>query len=380
MFDYFPFFNLDDNELLAALYDSQSHGHISDQSLINHFIDLDNTDFYKNLKDEQFCIENFNQRFSNQAADLSCLHINIYSLNSKLDEFSLLINSLEVNFDVICLSEVWSTNIQFHACVLQQYIFHYDLPVSGIRGGVGIFVHKSLKCKLRPDLSITSTNKNMVENLWMEISKSNEKYIVGCIYRHPNSFFGEFSNMLEASLCKINKRKLPCILLGDININLLKLCSDTATRDYTNCLISNNFLPCLLIPTRVTSTSSTLIDHIYFFKNVHDKSSKIQCGNITCDISDHYPNFFMLKNQKYIDMSTRPLTRVFSPSNKLAFNAKVNSIDWSNVFNNSNDVNKCCDLFSHHLSVIYNQCFPLVRVSRKAYKNKTWFSAELSNF
>src|SRR6266516_7704376 len=76
-------------------------------------------------------------------------------------------------------------------------------------------------------------------------------------------------------------------------------------------------------------------------------------------------------------MSTRPLTCVFSPSNKLAFNAKVNSIDWSNVFNNSNDVNKCCDLFSHHLSVIYNQCFPLVRVSRKAYKNKAWFSAEL---
>src|SRR6266516_1205307 len=76
-------------------------------------------------------------------------------------------------------------------------------------------------------------------------------------------------------------------------------------------------------------------------------------------------------------MSTRPLTCVFSPSNKLAFNAKVNSIDWSNVFNNSNDVNKCCDLFSHHLSVIYNQCFPLVRVSRKAYKNEAWFSAEL---
>ena len=377
MFDCLPFFNLEDNELLATLSDSQSNDRINEQSLFKQFFDLVNDDFYKNLKNEQFGPENFNQSFSNQAADLSCLHINIGSLNAKLDEFSLFINSLEVAFDVICLTEVWSTNIQFHGCVLQQYIFHYELPISGIVGGVGIFVRKSLQCKLRPDLNITSTNNNMIENLWIEISKLNTKYIVGCIYRHPNSSIGEFSKMLEASLCKINRRRLSCILMGDININLLKLSSEPAVRDYTNCLISNNFLPCLLIPTRVTSASSTLIDHIYFFKISHDKSSKIRCGNIICDISDHYPNFFILKNQKYIDMSARPLTRVFSPSNKIEFNAKVTSIEWSNVFNNSNDANQCCDLFVHHLADIYNQCFPLVRVSRKAHKNKAWFSTEL---
>src|SRR3989442_1521457 len=103
---------------------------------------------------------------------------------SKLDDFIQLIDSLEVCFDVICLSEVWSTNIQFYSRLLQQYNFYYDLPKSGIVGGVGVFIHKSLQFKLRNDLYVSSSANNNVENIWFEISKSNSKFIIGCLYRH----------------------------------------------------------------------------------------------------------------------------------------------------------------------------------------------------
>ena len=185
--------------------------------------------------------------------------------------------------------------------------------------------------------------------------------------------------MLDATLCKINKRKHQCLVLGDVNSDLFRFSTSNAIRDYINCLVSNNFLPCLLLPTRVTCSSSTVIDHVYFFNNNPNIRSKIQCGNIICDISDHYPNFFLLKSKTYIDMSKRPNLRVFSHSNKVQFSEKLNSIVWDEIFKNSNDVNLCYDVFIRQLSEDYNHCFPLVRIYLKAFKNKSWFSTELRN-
>src|SRR5437867_911933 len=54
-------------------------------------------------------------------------------------------------------------------------------------------------------------------------------------------------------------------------------------------------------------------------------------------------------------------------------------MDWFATFSNTTDVNVCYESFVNQLTVIYNQCFPLVRISRKAYKNKSWFTKELRN-
>jgi len=231
--------------------------------------------------------------------------------NSVFDEFLHLINSLDVSFDIICLSEIWSTNLLLFSCILLDYEFNFDLPKAGIVGGVGLFTHKSLKIKLRNDLYINSSSNNKIENIWMEVSKSNKKFIIGCLYRHPNSFISDFCQLIETPLCKINKCKYPCILLGDINVDMLKFSASPAVCDYIDCLISNNFLPTLLFPTRVKRSSSTLIDHISFFDPVLNAKNKIHSGSIICDISDHYPNFFLINIEKYIDMSKRPYIRVF---------------------------------------------------------------------
>jgi len=376
MVDFLPFFDLNNDELFETLNDLVSGSH-SDFSLVDSLDDLCKNELYKNLTNDCLSMEGFNAKFSNQYHDLSCLHLNIQSLNSKLDDFIQLVNSLDYCFDVICLSEVWATNIQFYTNILQDYIFHFDLPKSGIVGGVGIFLHKTLKFKLRNDLYISSSTNNAVENIWFEITKFNKKYIIGCIYRHPNSHIIDFYKLFESTMNKINKRKTPCVVLGDINIDLLKLSSSSAVSDYTGHLISNNFLPCLLLPSRVTSHSSTLIDHIYFCSSNLDNKLKIHCGNILCDISDHFPNFFILKHHKHVDMLNRPFIRIFSPKNKIKFNQKLNAVDWSAVFMNDNIVDNCYQAFVTTLSIVFEECFPLVRISRKAFKNKSWFTSDL---
>ncbi len=376
MLSALPFFNLDNCEFLAALHDFEP---VSDQpKLLKDILsDLGDKKFYDYLKTENFSLSDFNHSFSGQKHDLRCFHINIQSLNSKLDEFLHLINSLDVSFDIICLSEILSTNIPFFSCILADYEFNFDLPKAGIVGGVGLFTHKSLKIKLRTDLYINSSSNNKIENIWMEVSKSNKKFIIGCLYRHPNSFISDFCQLIETPLCKINKCKYPCILLGDINVDMLKFSASPAVCDYIDCLISNNFLPTLLFPTRVKRSSSTLIDHISFFDPELNAKNKIHSGSIICDISDHYPNFFLINIEKYIDMSKRPYIRVFSPNNKLKFNDKLNSVDWNEVFTDSDDVNICYDAFADKLSETHNSCFPLVRISRKAFKNKSWYNPEL---
>ena len=45
-------------------------------------------------------------------------------------------------------------------------------------------------------------------------------------------------------------------------------------------------------PTRITATSSTLIDHIL----TNDTSSQITPGILNSDVSDHFTTFVLIKN------------------------------------------------------------------------------------
>jgi len=56
--------------------------------------------------------------------------------------------------------------------------------------------------------------------------------------------------------------------MGESNIDLLKYHSNTSVNDFINSLLSNNYLPCVNHPTRITSQSPTIIDNI--FTNVFD--------------------------------------------------------------------------------------------------------------
>ena len=113
---------------------------------------------------------------------------------------------------------------------------------------------------------IANTNKHRLEDVWLEITKHNKKYIVGGIYRHPNQRITDFKAMMEISLCKLTRQSHPSIIAGDMNIDLLQCDCQTAIHDYLNTVTSNNFVPSLVLPTRVTSKASTLIDHIYYYE------------------------------------------------------------------------------------------------------------------
>jgi len=122
----------------------------------------------------------------------------------------------------------------------------------------------------------------------------------------------EFNHILENTLNKISHQNIPCFIAGDFNIDLIKWNSNSGISEYLDSLLINNFMPTLVLPTRLTSKSNTLIDHIYFYEGKHKDTVKIKSGNIISDISDYLPNYMLLFQENCNPRIDRPMVRLFS--------------------------------------------------------------------
>ena len=80
--------------------------------------------------------------------------------------------------------------------------------------------------------------------------------------------------------------------MGDLNINLPHYYEHASTNNFINNLFSYNFLLCINHPTRISEHSSTIIDNIFIILI----NANIINGNILTQISDHLPQFLILKN------------------------------------------------------------------------------------
>jgi endonuclease/exonuclease/phosphatase (EEP) superfamily protein YafD len=146
---------------------------------------------------------------------------------------------------------------------------------------------------------LTSSATSKIENIWVEINKNQQKYVIGGIYRHPNQNITEFRETMETVLNKLSCQNIPCIIAGDINIDLAKCTASRETAEYVEDLLMHNFMPSVVMPTRITSNSATIIDHIYYYEgNNKRKNVAVKSGNLVDDISDHLPNYILLINEK----------------------------------------------------------------------------------
>jgi len=90
----------------------------------------------------------------------------------------------------------------------------------------------------------------------------------------------------------LSNSKLPFLICGDININLLQQDTVLSVSNYVKTYNSYNCLELITKPTRITTTSSTLIDHIY----TNLPATKLTPGILINDLSDHLPVFVSVKS------------------------------------------------------------------------------------
>ena len=82
--------------------------------------------------------------------------------------------------------------------------------------------------------------------------------------------------------------------MGDFNIDLLKIDDDAKSSLFFDNLTSNMFVPHIIHPTRITSTTKTLIDNI--FSNSTNYKEGLS-GNITVSLSDHLAQYLIIPDE-----------------------------------------------------------------------------------
>ncbi len=374
-----PFFALSTPELIAELQVNKYAILEENSILLNYVKSTSTSDILQQLNFRYVTETQFNASFSTEInnIELAVFHVNIRSLNCHCRQLCQFLQLLCIQFDVIVLSEIWSYSIDFYSHVLPAYEFYYDLPDTTKIGGVGVFINKNLDQHLLPHYKIVSSNANKTENIWFEITKNKKKYIMGGIYRHPNQGIKDFQHCMDELLTTVASRHITCIIAGDINIDLTKCDVNRDTAEYIDMLLSNNFLPLLVMPTRITCSTATLIDHIYYFDGADNKELlTIKSGNLLEDITDHLPNYVLIIKKKKLQNSNRSMVRIFSSKNVNEFVGKLEAADWNTVLNET-DVNVSFNNFIKIIQNTFNECFPLVKISRKRANDKKWITGSL---
>ena len=164
----------------------------------NHFND-------NSLQYNRYTIDTFTT-CNLQNRDFNLFHHNSRSImkEGRIDEYDLLFNPGGNPFQVMVFTETWLTNSNKDICKFNQFesehllrpIDHnFDFKTKG--GGVSIFIKQGITYKRRTDLTILS---NIAECLFIEILQGDKKYLIGGLYRIPNTSITDFciiNNILE---------------------------------------------------------------------------------------------------------------------------------------------------------------------------------------
>ena len=132
------------------------------------------------------------------------------------------------------------------------------------------------------------------------------------------------------------------------------------------------FLPCIHHPTRVSEQRASVIDNIY----TNATNANITSGNIVMQISDHFPQFLILKNTPVSHNKLESFKYDYSSFKEDKFLDDFNQIDFTYLENCDLDVNNIFDRFLQDLNTLTNKHAPIKRRSREEMKlkDKPWIN------
>lgn len=306
-------------------------------------------------------------------------HLNCRGLSSSWDSFYELlcnIHNEQFSFDIIGISEVFHCANDSRISLPGYHELLTRCRPEGSRGGVGLFVKEHLNYKIREDLSVFIPH--VFESIFIEIrSDHNKNVVVGVIYRPnsaPKADLDIFSTTIFEIMEIINNEQNKCILMGDMNIDLIKYETHIQTCEYLDNIFSHGFLPVITLPTRVTATSATLIDHIY----INDTSNVNNSGIIITDVADHFGTFYSTNDARTSSKNKFITTRSFSDTNVNKFRNYLDQMNFINVFN-LDCPNDAYNEFITLYKMAFDKAFPIrnIKITKNHVKREPWITTGL---
>ena len=243
-------------------------------------------------------------------------------------------------------------------------------------GGILIYVRQHPNYRRISELELPN-----IEAIFIELQFSNENILVGFIYRPPNNNFVNYSEWLiimDNLLDKVNNTYNKVILLGDFNIDLLPTAVqktswiNTSQSYYLNQLIDE--------PTRITSHSKTLLDHIYVSEDVNLSKS----GLLSWAISDHNPIYNTIKKSNYVTNHDKIKNKHKTISYRKLADADINTLGpcilyTLNFIDNSKDtnVNDLTSSWTRRVLSILDTHWPVRTKRIKKEHQPGWLTADI---
>ena len=202
--------------------------------------------------------------------------LNIHGLTSKIEEMRLILT--ERNFSVLCLSETFLSSYDSDNIYAVPYyrMIRRDRGY-GCGGGLIVYIHNSVAYE-----HLENLDSSMPESVNIKVKPNMKKgFILSFLYRPPNSTSSWYDKVYEyfENCFSLNNE---IIILGDFNINLLE--AEGKNKRWMNMVTSFSLNQLISCPTRVTDTSSTLIDHVYS----NNPSNIAESGVVKYTLSDHF--------------------------------------------------------------------------------------------
>ena len=204
-------------------------------------------------------------------------HLNVYHLCNKVPDLSVFLKH-SPRLHIFGLSETrLNSTVDDSLLSIDNYSILRKDACSPLHTGLAIYVHDSIAefVTRRPDLE-----SDIVECMWLVRMPKSPPLLIAFIYRNPasqTSWYDSFTSMLDD--VPLNLTNL--YLLGDFNVDLSK--EKNVTWDSIITLFGLNQM--VKTPTRVTTSSSTLIDHIY--TTTPDLVESVSVPPLS--VSDHFP-------------------------------------------------------------------------------------------
>lgn len=332
-----------------------------------------------NCQSKYYDIEGMCDVYNKHCNNLSIMYANSRSLPKHIGEYRSLLDCIfetgNIELDILCFVETWLNEQNGNVVHFDQYK-HVSTkkPNSGRGGGISIFVKDHLDFHIREDLKFPEQFKDIYDCLFIEVHSSDPNIpstLIGTMYRSPShASETHFINSIEHLLNKLQPENKELIILGDFNIDLINM--NTSACTMLDMFMNNQLFSQITVPTRVTETSNTLIDHVY--KKV--SSQKCLAGTLINDITDHYINFVFTSIVKHNPQQSKYVSyRSFTESNLNSFNNQLRQTDWSPVFD-SNDPNDSYKIFYSLYKHALDKTIPLKtrKFNRLKHKKQGWMT------
>lgn len=301
--------------------------------------------------------------------NLSILSLNINSLNANIDKLATFLNEMK-SFDIIIISETRNNIEGILNTYFPGYNFYIDYPDIKC-GGIVILIKQNIAHNISNAFQIKEQH---IENVVIKIQLTDKSIIyISAIYRHHSLNISDSTKIITQHIKRFPKNA-NIVLAGDLNIDFLKAELDTNIKAFFDKLKALNCNQLIDVPTRLTQTSKTLIDHIYLKFN---RQLNVYRGVFINSVSDHLPTFTILDTKVHLNINNRPATRILNDNNIANFKASLSDIHNQTFRETTNNTDERWETFLNILMSNFNKHFPLKKISISKFKDKPWITKSI---